>query len=422
MVTSAEALKPGDTISVVWEANRKLGKPDAVKSNKTDRGKTKKIVLPVANVGVVQPKPGEEWVCRVEQVHGKAVNRGSILVRPLTRKLEYKFEGVYIPPLKAQLIATVVQDRTKNLMLEGEQGVGKSTIAEAIAHTLDWEYRKVSGGLIKKFVYMLGRYVPYAGDQPIAFDSVKPELLELFKKYMPAAQGADKALSFSSVDDQLRALLIKNLLGGSGGSLTFKWMDSKLVEVLREALRKPHKQFLLMIDEYTRIDEDARDALLDVIYGKNRVLRLPTGEEIVIAPNIVFMAAGNVGDGFTIKREDAAAKDRWVIIKITVMPQEEELEHCLRLYPSAPRDELNRALGIINKVRDARKDRKMRLSKIVSTRGAETVAMLLAQRFALDIALETAVTNQYAGSVEDGQTSEAGRVAALIKNELEKKE
>jgi MoxR-like ATPase len=159
--------------------------------------------------------------------------------------------------------------------------------------------------------------------------------------------------------------------------------------------------------------------MLDIIEGNSRVLRLPTGEEIPVPKNVTFMAAGNVGEGFTIRNQDAAAKDRWVIIKITVMPQPEELAHCLRLYPSCPKADMNKALTIINKVRAARKDPKMRLSKIVSTRGAETVAMFLAAGFSLDLALETAVTNQYAGSAED-QSSEAGRVANLIKEELAK--
>jgi hypothetical protein len=127
-----------------------------------------------------------------------------------------------------------------------------------------------------------------------------------------------------------------------------------------------------------------------------------------------------VGEGFTIKREDAAAKSRWVIVKITYMPQPEELEHCLRLYPNCPRDKMDLALTVINAVRTARRDPKMRLSKPVCTRSAETVAMLLSGSFSLEQALETAVVNQYAGAGEDAST-EAGRVARLVKEQLEKK-
>ncbi|MBS1996923.1 MAG: AAA family ATPase, partial [Cyanobacteria bacterium SZAS LIN-2] len=364
-----DIFEPGATIVVHWEANPRSESPNAVKSNRTDNGKTKKIILVADSAKGVQPRPGEVWICRIENIGSpKAENRGAIFVRPVSRKIEYKFEGIWLDPVKAQLIAQVLQDPRRNLMLEGDQGVGKSTIARAIAKTLGWEYAKVSGGLIKKFIFMLGRYVPKAEE----------------------------------------------------GGLSFQWADSKLVETLRLANANPRKIYLLMIDEFTRIDEDARDALLDIIEGSQRSLRLPTGEDIPVGSNVVFMGAGNVGDGFTIRREDAAAKDRWVIVKIKVMPQNEELAHVMRLYPNCPRAEMDAALTIVNTVRAARKDPKMRLSKIVSTRGAETIAMFLAGGFPLDLALETAVVNQYAGTAED-QTSEAGRVYTLISEELKKR-
>ncbi|HEY9787168.1 MAG TPA: AAA family ATPase [Candidatus Obscuribacterales bacterium] len=410
---------PGSSIVVYWEANRASKSPNAVKSNKTDSGKTKKIILPVSDAQGPQPRPGEVWLCRIEKVTSRSETHGAIFVRPVSRKLEYHFEGVWIDPVKAQLSATVLQDPRRNLMFEGDQGVGKSTIAHAIAKTLGWEYRKVSGGLIKKFVFMLGRYVPSSDGTPIAVDSLSADLLKRLGDFDMTDEGG--TLGFGSSSNQaLFTLLVRHVLASGGRSLTFKWMDSKLVEVLREARENPHKTFLLMIDEFSRIDEDARDALLDVIEGNSRFLRLPTGEEIPVSKNIVFMSAGNVGEGFTVKREDAAAKDRWVIIKINVMPQPEELAHCMRLYPTCPKDELDLALTIVNKVREARKDTKMRLSKTVSTRGAETIAMFLAAGFGIDVALETAVVNQYSGTADNG-ASEAGRVARLIKDELEKK-
>lgn len=365
---SQEKFIPGATIVVHWEANPVSAVPNAVKSNRTDQGRSKKIILVVDPEKGVQPRAGEVWICRVDHLTSpKAENRGAIFVKPVSRKVEYQFKGVYVDPVKAQLIATVLQDPRRNLMLEGDQGVGKSTIAHAIAKTLGWEYRKVSGGLIKKFVFMLGRYIPT----------------------------------------------------GDGTTLNFRWADSKLSEILREAAANPRRKFLCMIDEFTRIDEDARDALLDLIEGNTRVLRLPTGEELPVGDNVVFMAAGNVGEGFTIRREDAAAKSRWVIVKITVMPQPEELEHCLRLYPTLSRADMDRALTIVNQVRSARRDTKMRLSKSPCTRSAETIAMFLNSGVPIELALETAVTNQYGGTADD-PNSEAGRVHKLMVDALAK--
>lgn len=355
----------GDTVMVSWEKNLKSTQADAVKSNKTDKGKSKKIILPVADAKGVQPRPGEQWLCKVEKITSKSATHGAIFVRPLSRELDCHIEGVWIEPITAKVMMTVLQNPRRNLMMEGDQGVGKSTIGDAIAKTLGWQFKKIAGGVIKKFVHMLGRYAPTA----------------------------------------------------SGSGLAFEWIDSQLMDSLRDAQNNPRRTYLVMLDEFTRIDEDSRDALLELIEGKHRVLRLPSGELIRVGKNVVFMAAGNIGVGFTLRRQDNAARSRWVIVKIHLMPQPEELKHCMKLHPNCSQAQLDKALTIINKVRAARKDPKMRLSMAICTRGAETVAMLLESGLSMEQALRVGVVNQYSGTHDD-ETTEAGRVAALIAREL----
>ncbi|HMW88459.1 MAG TPA: MoxR family ATPase [Candidatus Obscuribacter sp.] len=365
----------GASLTVTFEANktRANGQQGAVKANSAGGVKTRKIILidtkAHAASRLPMPKPGETWVCRVERITnpGSKTN-GAILVRPVSRETSFDFKDVYVPTDIAKLMTVVLQNRLKNLFLEGDQGIGKSTIAAAVARTLGWEFRKVSGGLIKKFNYMLGRLMPTVG---------------------------------------------------AGGAMQMLWVDSKLTAVLREANRpeNKHKTFLLMIDEFTRIDEDARDALLDVIEGQNRSLQLPNGEEVPVPENVHFMAAGNAGQGFTVRQEDAAAKDRWVIVKLKHMPHDVELKHCLRRFPDCPAKEMDLALNIVNHVRAARLDPKRMLSKAPSTRVSENIAMFLSAGVELKVALENAVTNQYSGRADDINT-EAGKVAKLIEERL----
>jgi len=363
MPISEEAMVPGSTHVVTWEANPR--DPNGVKSNTTSGGKTTKIMLIVPGYSGRMPRIGETWVCQLERVKGKAKTKGAYLMRPIQPQIRHKIEGVWIEPSKADLITCVLQDPRRNLMLHGDQGVGKTTLSREIGRSLGWKYEKVSGGLIKKAVNMLGRYVPKS----------------------------------------------------EGNSLNFQWADSKLVEVLRKAAADPHHTYLVMIDEFTRIDEDARDALLDVIEGKTRFLRLVTGEEIPVGKNVKFMGAGNVGDGFTTRREDAAQSDRWEIIKITVMPPEEELAHCIRLYPACPKNLMKTAISALGKVRAARKDASQQISKTVSTRRAEAIAMYLTNGIALEVALEAAVANQFCGSVDD-TNSESHKVLNILKDEV----
>lgn len=365
-MSNNQTVQVGATVLVQWENNPKS--PGSVKSNRINDRRTKKIVLAETTGSGLRPKQGETWICRVERItNPKSETRGAIVVKPLTLQISYEFKGAYIDPDKARVMAIVLQHRQKNLFLEGDQGVGKTTISHAVAGTLGWVFRKVNCGLIKKFQFMLVRFIPHV----------------------------------------------------QGGQMTYKPVDSALIEVIREAIKNQHKEYLCMLDEYTRMDEDARDALLEVIEGKIRELRLPTGEVLSIPNNIHFMAAGNVGEGFTLKREDAAAKDRWVIVKITHMPQDKELKHCVDMFPTCPKAEMDRALTIINRLRTVRHEPTMRLSKAVSTRASENVAMMLANGVAIELALETGVVNQFNGNLKDS-TSEAGRVAKLISEELKK--
>jgi MoxR-like ATPase len=358
----------GQNCIVRWESNPKGSTP--VKSNHINGKRTKKIVLPDLSGRGAKPKAGESWVCRVErETNLKSPSRGAIIVKPLAIEIDPSFPGVWVDPVKAKLMSIVLQNREKNLMLVGDQGIGKSTLSRAVASKLGWKFRKVSGGLIKKFAYMLGRFLPSPSEK--------------------------------------------------SGQMSFEWIDSPLVKAVREAIRNPNDTFLLMIDEYSRMDEDARDALLDVIEGDVRTLTLPNGDELVIPHNIHFMAAANEGGSFTVRKEDAAAKDRWVIVKVEHMPQADELAHCLGKFPNAPKAVLDRGLTVINKLRGMRHDLKVRLSKTISTRATQNLAMFLSSGIDLEIALTTAVVNQFEGNNADSN-SEAGRVARLITEELKK--
>ncbi len=364
MSTETE-IKIGSTLRIQWEDNPKHG---GVKANRANGTRTKKILLPELSTRTVAPKPGEVWVCQVKRItNEKSADHGAIIVKPINIEIDTNFPGVWVDPAKARLMAITLQNRAMNLFLEGPQGAGKTTISRAVAQKLNWEFRKINGAQMKKFNYMLGRYRP-----------------------KPTGQG----------------------------TMGFEWVYSKLSRTIKEAALTPAKEFLAFIDEFTRMDEDARDALLDVVEGVERVLSLPTGEELVVPENLHFMAAGNVGDSFTVRKQDAAATDRWVPIEVTYMPPDVELAHCLRKFEHCPRTPMARAIEIVSHIRGLVWDPKTRLSRSVSTRATEKVAMFLAGGIELKVALHTAVANQFLGNVRDG-TSERGSVAKTISDAID---
>lgn len=360
---------PGTQVVVEWDDNPRGG----VKSNRLGGNRTRKVILLGSTPNGVNPKPGQTWLCEVERItNQRSENRGAILVKPINLQIDLTFDDVWIDPLKAQIMAAVLQDKRTNLFLQGPQGVGKSTISRRVAEKLGWRFIKVEGSQIKKFTTMYGRYTP------------KPS---------------------------------------HSGQFGLEWADSTLVAAVRTAIAHPDFEYCIMVDEYTRIDEDARDAFLGIIEGKERCLHLPKPEDILIPPNIHWMAAGNVGDEFTVKSQDAANIDRYVVVEITHMPLAEEMKHCSRLYQSCPRDSLEKGLTIIHKLRNIITT-KMRLPSTISTRQAENMTMLLARGLGLEDSLMTTVANQFRGRASDPSSDRArvgAKIASAIKgNDIEK--
>lgn len=366
MSTETE-LKIGSTIRVQWEDNPRGG----VKANRANGARTKKIILPDLSTRSVAPRPSEIWVCQVRRItNEKSADHGAIIVKPINIEIDTNFPGVWVDPAKARLMAITLQNRNKNLMMEGPQGVGKTTISRAVAQKLNWEFRKINGAQLKKFNYMLGRFTP-----------------------KPTGQG----------------------------TMGYEWKHSKLVRTIIEASEHPELEFLAFIDEFTRMDEDARDALLDVVEGVERTIQLPTGTEIHVPQNLHFMAAGNVGDSFTVRKQDAAATDRWVVVEVSHMPPDIELAHCLRKYEHCERANMARALEIVTHIRTLMYDQRTRLSRTVSTRATENIAMFLAGGIDLKQAMLTAVGNQFNGNAND-TTSERGQVYKTIKDAIDNKQ
>ena len=355
-------LSPGATLEVTWEDNPKSG---SVKSNQTAAGKSGKIILPSAASGQAQPKPGQRWRCRVERVTNPgSAGRGAIIVVPEQQLIDVKFQDVWIEPENALAMSTVLQDPNKNLFLEGPQGCGKTTISQTIAERLGWEFRKISGNQIKRYTTLYGRTVT------------------------------------ATVN----------------GATTARWVDSTLIENTKEATRRPEVEFLFFVDELTRMDEDARDILLDGIEGRDRVLCSPKPETIPIPRNIHWMFAGNVGSAFTVRQGDAALSDRLVTLEIGYMPLEAEIAHCLRKYPNCPKDDLTSALKIVHKLRPIIFG-ELRLSNMISTRQTENFAMLKANGLDTATAMKIAIANQFKGPLAD-QNSERSRLMKAIQGQL----
>lgn len=325
-----------------------------------DETKIEKFEFVDVNGELGPPHIGETWLCRVLQNEAGEFLR----LQPLRLHSNIELPSIWLSNLNKQLLQVGLSSGI-NIMLIGEQGCGKTTVAEAVANYKKWQFRMIAGNTIKKYHNLLGQNIPIV------------------------------------VDGQQR----------------FEHEYSQLVKVLLEANENPAITYCAFLDEFNRIDEKGQDVLLNIVSGKTRVLHLPTGLSIPVGSNIRFMAACNEGNAFTVAKSDAAGKDRWMIVKMGYMPAAVEVEHCLRLYPDCPPEPLIMAIAVINGLRAKKNDIKLRLSHNVSTRCAENVAQLLSCGIALKETLLTAVANQYEGTESDVR-SEYGRVAAVLASAL----
>ena len=318
------------------------------------------IVEPVA--GSKQPAAGETWVCLITDFRAG----DSISLRPLKqRSMLVLPDDIWLDPVNAGLIQAGLDTPGLNVMLIGEHGCGKTTIAEAIAQAKQWQFRLIAGNTLKRYTQIFGQNVPTVID----------------------------------------------------GEQRFHYETSQFVDIMDEAAQQGPTTYMAFIDEINRVDEKGQDVLLGVVAGRRKVLHLPNGRIVTVPENLKFMAACNEGSGFSVTPSDAASKDRWLIVKIGYMPEAREISHCLRWQPDCPVDPLIKAVQVINHIRKNKNDIKLRLSKNVSTRCAELVAMLCALGTDLKTALFTAVAGQYTGFINDAR-SESGRVAAAIARQL----
>ncbi len=361
---SSNNLIPGMKVTVTWEANPR----GTVKSNKLNGQTTSKIVLPSPATRGPTLKPAETWECTVEKItNPNSDKHGAIIVVPLQKKFDGgDFGDVWVEDGKMEIILAVLQDPTMNLYLQGLQGVGKTTIAEEAAHQLGKEFRLVDGASMKKVGTMFGR----------PQQSVTAE-----------------------------------------GQLIWGFADTPVITAVREAIANPDIEFLLFLDEISRMDGDANDSFLTALAGKHRAFTTPKPEIVAIPPNVTWIGAGNDGDSFRLQQSDAASMDRWLVLEINRMPYDVELPHLLRKFPHYSRAELEPILKIVHQLIEIITTR-MRLTNTISVRQTENMTNLLSRGINKRSAMVTAIANQFRGRGND-PTSERGRLIATIDEALD---
>ena len=271
------------------------------------------------------------------------------IVNFINESYSLKPKGLVMKELKWKyLIRSAV--RGKNIMMTGQAGCGKTMAAKSLVNALDRP----------DFYFNLG-----ATQDP-------------------------------------RASLIGNVHFDKGKGTYFS--ESLFVKAIQT------ENAVILLDELTRAHPDAWNILMTVLDQGQRYLRLDEADgqdTISVADGVTFIATANIGNEYTATRQlDKALMDRFTIIEMDLLNDEEELGLLKYMFPTVDESELNNISSITHLTRVEAQTDNPRITSGVSTRTSVEIAGLLFDGFSLMEAADITIYPQYdaTGGVDSERT------------------
>ena len=199
-----------------------------------------------------------------------------------------------------------------------------------------------------------------------------------------------------------RASLIGNVHFDKGKGTYFS--ESLFVK----AIQTPNA--VILLDELTRAHPDAWNILMTVLDYGQRYLRLDEADgqnTIKVADGVTFIATANIGNEYTATRQlDKALMDRFTVIEMDILTDEEELGLLKYMFPTIDESELKNISSITHLTRVEAATDKPRITSGVSTRTSVEIAGLLFDGFSLMEAADITIYPQYdaTGGVDSERT------------------
>ena len=173
---------------------------------------------------------------------------------------------------------------------------------------------------------------------------------------------------------------------------------------------------VVLLDELSRAHPDAWNILMTVLDEGQRYLRLDEADgqaTIKVAKGVTFVATANIGNEYTSTRVmDKALMDRFTVVEMDVLNDEEEMGLLSYLYPNVDPELLKAVSEIANSTRVEADSEDGKFASGVSTRTSVEMAGLLFDGFGLDEAAEVCIYPQY--SNDGGMESERTYIKQLV--------
>ena len=155
------------------------------------------------------------------------------------------------------------------------------------------------------------------------------------------------------------------------------------------------KDAVILLDEISRAHPEAWNILMTVLDQGQRYLRLDEHESaptINVAEGVTFIATANIGTEYTATRAmDRALVDRFIIVEMDTLTQEQEAGLLLKLHPGVTMEQVNNIAEIASMTRKEIKSDAPRITNAISTRLSVEMAGLLEDGFTLAEAAEVCI-------------------------------
>ena len=227
------------------------------------------------------------------------------------------------------------------------------------------------------------------------------------KSLVNALERPDFYFNLGATQDP-RATLIGNVHFDKGKGTYFS--ESLFVK----AIQTPNA--VILLDELSRAHPEAWNILMTVLDSGQRYLRLDEQDgqgTINVAEGVTFIATANIGNEYTSTRVlDKALMDRFTIIEMDVLTNQEELGLLQYMFPNVDTELLDAVSQISHQTRVEASNENPKLTSGVSTRTSVEIAGLLFDGFSLPEASEITIYPQY--SNDGGIDSERTFVKQLV--------
>jgi len=188
-----------------------------------------------------------------------------------------------------------------------------------------------------------------------------------------------------------------------------------------KAIKTPNA--VILLDELSRAHPDAWNILMTVLDGGQRYLRLDEAEGspiVNVAEGVTFIATANIGNEYTSTRViDRAILDRFVIIEMDVLNDEQEFGLLKYMFPDVYEDDLKAVAEIAHHTRTQAMSDSGKVTAMVSTRASVEMAGLLYDGFDLFESAEISIFPFFSqdGGVDSERTYVKQLVQKYVKDE-----